>query len=514
MSNLSFIPAATSFKPTQDFQHTSLSEKKTEFDVNNFDQFLKSASEKQFETDSFQERTKKPRSSDGSNEKLGPKKDEYRAAEPSPSEKRASQSNQNQETDTDGEIKEAPGAQVESTEAKVAAEITNEGKQKVEVPENVNQEEILALLAHLAEVEAVIRGETQPETVQTVEINQVMSSVEGVANVQEISIPDGNKLEGAKLVETGSEIPVINATEADSVKLNKGISTEGNPVDLSQIQVLSEGSGNYVHSEGKSFSNQGQNPDAKGQISELVKANPNANQRKGNESLTFDRIIFTENQKAETDSQLSREPIITQHGQSFEKGGKVDLALIQTHLAVNDAPEAKTEMPVLNIVPSQPSVSNSIQAQPSGTAEVASTSREELFSQLVEHAKVVIDNGGSEMEVNLRPEHLGKLQLKVTIENEVVTAKFVAESQQVKEIIESNLSQLKRNLQENGMEVDTIMVSVGNHQGSDGFEQAAYGSENSSNLGGRSELVEDDLVLDDESHKPLAQSDTVIDLIA
>ena len=211
MSNLSFIPAAPASKPTLDFQPTSLSEKKTEFGINSFDQFLKTANERQFKTDSFQERLKKPHSSEERNAKSGPKKDEFRTA----AEKVAPQSDQNQKADTDSETKEASGAQYENTEKKVAAENSDEAEQKGEVLENANQEELLALLAYLAEAEAVIRGETQAETIQTVEFNHVMASVEGVANGQVISISDGNKLKGANPVETGSEISVIKATEVN-----------------------------------------------------------------------------------------------------------------------------------------------------------------------------------------------------------------------------------------------------------------------------------------------------------
>lgn len=501
MADLSFIPAAPSSKPTLEFQPTSLPEKKTEFGINSFDQFLKTANERQFKTDSFQERLKKPHSSEERNAKSGPKKDEFRTA----AEKVAPQSDQNQKADTDSETKEASGAQYENTEKKVAAENSDEAEQKIE--ENANQEELLALLAYLTEAEAVIRGETQAETIQTVEFNQVMASVEGVANGQVVSISDGNKLEG--------EIPVINATEANSVKPNPGISIVENLVDLSQIQVLSEGSENSAPSEGESFNNQEQNPDAKGQISELVKVNSNANQKNGDESLTFDRIVFADSQKAEVDSQLGGELIIAPHGQSVEKGGKVDLALIQTHLAVNDEADGlKAEIPVLNVIPGQPSFNNVSQIQAFGSTEVTSANKEELFSQIVEQAKVVINNGGSEMEVNLKPEHLGRLQLKVTIENEVVTAKFVAESQQVKEIIESNLSQLRRSLQENGMQVDMIMVSVGYQQSNESFDQAAYNREGLKDFGGAIGQANDGRETKVEERNSPVEHDGLIDLIA
>jgi flagellar hook-length control protein FliK len=126
----------------------------------------------------------------------------------------------------------------------------------------------------------------------------------------------------------------------------------------------------------------------------------------------------------------------------------------------------------------------------------------------------MVNGGGSEMEISLKPEHLGKLQLKVTIENEIVTAKFITESQQVKEVIESNLGQLKRDLQANGMQVDTILVSVGYQQGNEGFEQASYNGERSDNFSGTGNIVADEGVLETEHPVPDLKGDRVIDLIA
>ncbi len=484
MSNLIFIPPAAPSKPARDFKNALFPEKTTESGALSFEQFIKGANERQVENDRIQEKHERfP--SDERKTKPEPKREESKAVAQSHSEKAGVQSKPNQEVNDDGGVKETSRLQVKDAGEKVADENINVEKPKVEAGGDVNQDAILALLAHLAGAEAVIRGETQPEAIQMSELGKVIASVQ-----ENVQTGVGDQLEGAKPGEKDSELSIINAVEANLKKLYPETSTEG-----------------------ESLSNQGQN-DAKGHISELVKVNSNANLKIENEGLNFDQMVFGENRKAEAVSGIGGNQIFTPHEQSSEKGGKVDLALIQTHLTVNEASEVKTETPVLNIVPSQSSVSSSIQAQTSGTAGATSTSREELFAQLVEHAKVVVKNGGSEMEVNLRPEQLGKLQLKVTIEHEVVTAKFVAESQQVKEIIESNLSQLKRNLQESGMQVDSIMVSVGYQQGNDSFEQAANSREGFNHFNSSTGKGGEELNLAAEETKPAARIDTVIDLIA
>lgn len=85
----------------------------------------------------------------------------------------------------------------------------------------------------------------------------------------------------------------------------------------------------------------------------------------------------------------------------------------------------------------------------------------EVINQIVKNASVLIREGHSEMNMQLEPAKLGKLSLKLVVEQGLVTAKFITESQQVKEIIESNFNELKDMLQEKGINVQNFSVSVG-----------------------------------------------------
>jgi len=77
-------------------------------------------------------------------------------------------------------------------------------------------------------------------------------------------------------------------------------------------------------------------------------------------------------------------------------------------------------------------------------------SREEVLSQVIEKAKVVLSHDKSEMVMELKPDHLGKLSLKVVTERGMVMAKISAESERVKEILESNMQLLKDSLKNRG----------------------------------------------------------------
>lgn len=110
---------------------------------------------------------------------------------------------------------------------------------------------------------------------------------------------------------------------------------------------------------------------------------------------------------------------------------------------------------------------NNQQIKVNGTNDVAkvqsevTVSKKEIITQIVEKAKVVLTDEKSEMIIDLKPDHLGKLSLKVVTERGAVVAKFIAESEQVKAAIESNMDNLKQSLTKQGFSIEGFSVSVG-----------------------------------------------------
>jgi|GEM_PF-425698 len=86
--------------------------------------------------------------------------------------------------------------------------------------------------------------------------------------------------------------------------------------------------------------------------------------------------------------------------------------------------------------------------------------KREILNQIIEKASILQNSEKTEMVLSLKPESLGKLSLKIVTEQGIVTAKFVAESQQVKEVLESNMQLLKDTLEKQGLAVQSFSVSV------------------------------------------------------
>lgn len=85
-----------------------------------------------------------------------------------------------------------------------------------------------------------------------------------------------------------------------------------------------------------------------------------------------------------------------------------------------------------------------------------------IMEQVIETVKTNFkaDDGKSEMIMKLKPESLGNVALKVSIEKGIVLAEFQVESQAVKQAMESNLQDLRSALQDKGFNVFDLNVSV------------------------------------------------------
>jgi flagellar hook-length control protein FliK len=84
----------------------------------------------------------------------------------------------------------------------------------------------------------------------------------------------------------------------------------------------------------------------------------------------------------------------------------------------------------------------------------------ELISQVVNKAQLLLKQNSSEMNIQLKPDFLGKMTIKVTLADGVVTARFLTENQQVKNVLEQNIQSLRQSLEAQGIKVDKTEVNV------------------------------------------------------
>lgn len=112
----------------------------------------------------------------------------------------------------------------------------------------------------------------------------------------------------------------------------------------------------------------------------------------------------------------------------------------------------------------------------------------DIMEQIVERVKIDVTAGKNTMEMQLNPENLGKIYVSISEENGVINAQFTATNEMVKEALESQLATLRENLNQAGVKVDAIEVTVETHQFEHNLEQNHKREENEGAY--REELVQ------------------------
>lgn len=115
-------------------------------------------------------------------------------------------------------------------------------------------------------------------------------------------------------------------------------------------------------------------------------------------------------------------------------------------------------------------------------AKPVNVTQSEIVNQVIDKAKIELGPMKNSMTMQLTPENLGKINLKISTERGIVIASIVAENEAVKEVIENNLQQLKNALEEKGFGVQNLNVSVGKEKGKDNSKN---GSSKESNKEGK-----------------------------
>ena len=100
----------------------------------------------------------------------------------------------------------------------------------------------------------------------------------------------------------------------------------------------------------------------------------------------------------------------------------------------------------------------------------------DTLKQIVKKASFNLENGRSEFKIDLKPESLGHLKMQILTENHHVTVRILAENPLVKDMIESNLAQLKANFQNQGLEIEKFDVSVAQDSEKNGTGDGRYDS--------------------------------------
>lgn len=152
-------------------------------------------------------------------------------------------------------------------------------------------------------------------------------------------------------------------------------------------------------------------------------------------------------------------------------------------------------------------ISDAVTTAVEQTADVADVNRVDgvdIVRQIIDSVKVHITEELQSLEINLNPENLGKLNLVVAAKDGIITASITTQNEAVKNAIENQITMLKEQLNNQGIKVQEVEVTVASH----GFDaDMGNGEKNDSNTGskqgrrfrGIDEITDDNQTITDNS---------------
>ncbi|MBD5550754.1 MAG: flagellar hook-length control protein FliK [Lachnospiraceae bacterium] len=144
------------------------------------------------------------------------------------------------------------------------------------------------------------------------------------------------------------------------------------------------------------------------------------------------------------------------------------------------------------------------------------TDTQEIMDQILDYMKVSVKPEMTSLEMQLHPESLGTLHIQITNREGAVTAQFIAQNESVRAVLESQVMELKENLEQQGLKVEAVEVTIaqysldrnpdGNEASSEQGRQGRKGSRNL-NLGELDLEEEEDLTEEERLTAKMMQSE-------
>lgn len=283
--------------------------------------------------------------------------------------------------------------------------------------------------------------------------------------------------DGSELLLSTDFQELLTQIEKSSVQLKEALKLT--PEELEQLtKQLAE-----VQQKKSTETAEMQLPEEEQQTGFLVTEEQNIiNQNGTNSLLAKTAEVITTVRKEETVLNEQEEQTRGLVRESFEKGN-VSEEQLDNEMAENsgkqkffstETVEKSEDAPKNGKQQNQISFQTAVQAMESNqvTEAVQNTAHSKLdvegiLRQISQMTKISVTQAQSSIEMQLNPENLGKIYLQVVSRQGAIIAQIAAQNEAVKEVLESQIAILKDNMNQQGLKVEAIEVTIASH----GFER-------------------------------------------
>lgn len=93
-----------------------------------------------------------------------------------------------------------------------------------------------------------------------------------------------------------------------------------------------------------------------------------------------------------------------------------------------------------------------------------SVSEADIVRQIIDEIKVNMSKETTSLELQLNPEHLGKVQISVSARNGIMQAQIVTENEAARHAVEASMASLRETLDNQGLKVEAVEVMVATYE--------------------------------------------------
>ena len=152
--------------------------------------------------------------------------------------------------------------------------------------------------------------------------------------------------------------------------------------------------------------------------------------------------------------------------ESQEETGKQKTPVLE-HSLKSETGTKEGQQPQISFQTTTQTINNGQTVEVVQTVVQSQIDVESVLRQISQMTRISVTQAQSSIEMQLNPENLGKVYLQVISKEGAITAQIAAQNEAVKEVLESQIAVLKENMNQQGMKVEAIEVTVASHE----FEQ-------------------------------------------
>ena len=130
--------------------------------------------------------------------------------------------------------------------------------------------------------------------------------------------------------------------------------------------------------------------------------------------------------------------------------------------------------------------------------EASPIDTEDVIRQINNAIKVEMSAEKTSMELTLNPENLGKVNIQVVSKNGVITANITTQDEAVRKAVEAQIVTLKENLNNQGIKVEAVSVTISGYSYAEGDGGREEGGQSNRRRNARLNL-EDDISFEDKN---------------